>query len=45
MTREEIYKELKKVLREFESMNYDTAELYEMLCKIKDNWKAITKEQ
>lgn len=42
-TKEEIYKELKHVLKEFENMNYDTQELYDMLLKIKENWGIITK--
>ena len=41
--KEKIYKELEHVLEEFENMNYDTQELYDMLLKIKDNWEIITK--
>lgn len=42
ITKEEIYKELKHTLKEFEDMNYDVEELYEMLWKIEKYWKVIT---
>ena len=43
MTKKEIYKELKKTLRDFENMEIGEAELYDMLLKIEENWNEITK--
>lgn len=41
--KKELYKELKKTLRQFENMELTELELYELLLKIEDNWKEIIK--
>ena len=41
--KKEIKKELSKTLRDFENMKADVEELYEILCKIEENWKEIIK--
>lgn len=38
---EKLYKELSKVLNNFEEMKANEEDLYNMLLKLKDNWKTI----
>ena len=40
-TKENIYDELTRVLTAFEEMEAGEEELYEMLCKIQNNWEDV----
>ena len=40
-TKKSIYDELSRVLTAFEEMEASEAELYEMLCKIQNNWEDV----